>query len=86
MSKRKRSTTQQIAALEKMYDECEKEMANIQKAASQLQEAWNDTWQKLNALYKHRDGSKGAKRIRMSIQGKICPVVTRKVSFPTPPQ
>ncbi len=56
-------------------------MANIQKAVAKLQEAWNDTYDQLEVLYKH----KGAKRVRMSIKGKICPVVTRKVSFPTPP-
>lgn len=89
MPKRKeapRSTQQEIIALEKMSDACEKEMANIKRAASQLQAAWDDTLEKLEVLYRQRDGFKGAKRARMSITGKICPVITRKVSFPTPPQ
>lgn len=89
MPKRKeapRSTQQEIIALEKMSDACEKEMANIKRAASQLQAAWDDTLEKLEVLYRQRDGVKGAKRSRMSITGKICPVITRKVSFPTPPQ
>lgn len=89
MPKRKeapRSTQQEIIALEKMSDACEKEMANIKRAASQLQAAWDDTLEKLEVLYRQRDRVKGAKRVRMSITGKICPVITRKVSFPTPPQ
>ena len=89
MPKRKeapRSTQQEIIALEKMSDACEKEMANIKRAASQLQAAWDDTLEKLEVLYRQRDGVKGTKRARMSITGKFCPVITRKVSFPTPPQ
>jgi len=89
MPKRKkapRSTQQEIIALEKMSDACEKEMANIKRAASQLQAAWDDTLEKLEVLYRQRDGVKGSKRARMSITGKICPVITRTVSFPAPPQ
>ena len=89
MPKRKeapRSTQQEIKELEKLYDACEKEMDEIKKVVAKLQEAWNDTYDKLEVLYKLRDESKGVKRVRMSIKGTICPVVTRKVSFPNPPQ
>lgn len=87
MPKRKAAPTQQeIKELEKLYDACEKEMANIKKAVAELQEAWNDTYDKLQVLYKLRDESKGVKRVRMSIKGTICPVVTRKVSYPNPPE
>ena len=89
MSKRKeapRSTQQQIEALEKIYDQCEKEMAEITETVKKLQESWNGTYEQLQILYKLKNESKGAKRTRMSITGKICPVIRRKESFPNPPK
>jgi hypothetical protein len=81
MSKRKAATTnEQITSLEKLYDECEREMVNIKKAVAELQEAWNDTYDKLEVLYQLKAEMKGAKR------QKLCPVVKRKDSFPDPPK
>jgi hypothetical protein len=86
MNKRKESTDEQIKLLEELYDDCHKQMDELSKALTNLQNVWTGTWEQLQVLYKLKGEVKDAKRQKVSSEGAICPVLKRKDSFPDPPK
>ena len=87
LGKRKRDSLEKdIEDMERLYDNCQEIIQALRQQVDETQKTWNDVFAQLDRLYKRRRARRKAKRVRRSITGKICPVVTRKVSFPTLPE
>jgi hypothetical protein len=59
MGKRKRQTLEkEIEDMERLYDNCQKQMESLRELIDKVQSAWDDVYTQLDALYKLRRDKK----------------------------